>query len=528
MREALLPVPESVYVVGGEASPEAIASSLQALLPTRLQPIARQQVAMLDTFDGRVRRAGARLTRTGAADAPQMVWRPRGGGGKAAAVLTGPVSFTWDLPDGPLRQALTPVIGVRRLLAQADAEEHGSQLDVLDVGGKTVARVRIESGQVRSPAQGHWQPLPTLVTLTALHGFEDEYARLVPVIEGRPGITHCPEGVHAFVLRHAGAPEPADGSLPHVDLPISIRADLGARLIHRALLNLLAINEPGLRANLDTEFLHDFRVAVRRTRSLLGQIKRVLPDDAVEHFAAEFSWLGRLTGTPRDLDVLVLALREHQRVEPGDDIDAVMTFLSATQEHEYRALLDALDSPRYRRLLADWEAFLNQPSPAGPAAENSGRALAAVIAGRAWRLSKRIARHARAVDGRTMPQELHAIRIDAKKLRYLIDVTPDFYARTDLEEILATLKKLQRVLGDFNDAEVQEARLIECGRALGAAGGPAGALLLLGRLAERCRYHRQQLRTPALDRLRRFGARGTRAACRRVFKQTVFLEPGSA
>ena len=77
------------------------------------------------------------------------------------------------------------------------------------------------------------------------------------------------------------------------------------------------------------------------------------------------------------------------------------------------------------------------------------------------------------------------MRIDAKKLRYLVDVTPAFYDAADLERILGALKKLQRVLGDFNDAQVQEQRLLECGRASGAADGPAGAVLALGRLAER-------------------------------------------
>jgi CHAD domain-containing protein len=520
-REPHPPVHEAVYVVNGESSPEVIARSLQTILPARLQPIARQQVAMLDTFDGRVRRAGGRLTQTSEQGASEMRWRPRGGRGKAAAVLTGPVGFTWDLPAGPLRQALTPVIGVRRLLAQADAEEHGSQLDVVDPGGTTVARVRIESGQVRSPARSQWQPLPTLVTLTALRGHEDEYARLVPVIESRPGMTSCPEGVHAFLLRHAGAPEPADGSLPRVDLPLTVRADAGARQIHRALLHLLAINEPGLRANLDSEFLHDFRVAVRRTRSLLGQVKRVFPADSVEHFATEFSWLGRLTGTPRDLDVLVLAVREHPQVTASEDFGTLMAFLNDAQERSHRTLVATLDSPRYHQLLADWDAFLGRPAPADSDAGNGARALASVVGERAWRLSKRIVATARGVDDRTSAKELHEIRIDAKKLRYLIDVTPDFYAVTDRDTILGALKKLQRVLGDFNDAEVQEARLIECGRALGAAGGPVGALLLLGRLAEQCRQRREQLRGPAVKRLRRFAVRDTRGACRRAFKHAI-------
>ncbi len=100
-----------------------------------------------------------------------MAWNPGGGGRHLAVRLTRPVSFAWDLPDGPLQQVLAPLIGVRRLLAQADAEEHGSLLEILDDRVKTVARLRIESGRARLPMSSNgWQPLPTMVTLTGLRG----------------------------------------------------------------------------------------------------------------------------------------------------------------------------------------------------------------------------------------------------------------------------------------------------------------------------------------------------------------------
>src|SRR5262245_64603072 len=70
---------ESVYVVGGNVSPELITKSLQALLPTRHHPMARQRFTMLDTFDGRIRRAGARLTRSGMNGSATIAWQPRGG-----------------------------------------------------------------------------------------------------------------------------------------------------------------------------------------------------------------------------------------------------------------------------------------------------------------------------------------------------------------------------------------------------------------------------------------------------------------
>jgi hypothetical protein len=141
---------ESVYVVRSESSPELITGSLQALLPTRRQPIARYRFTVLDTFDGRVRRSGACLTRIGGSGGSSLSWRSSEGG-QLTVPLGQPVSFVWDLPNGPLQSALAPIVGVRRLLAQVDVEQYGSLLDIVDERGKTVARRRIESGRARLP-----------------------------------------------------------------------------------------------------------------------------------------------------------------------------------------------------------------------------------------------------------------------------------------------------------------------------------------------------------------------------------------
>jgi CHAD domain-containing protein len=508
---------ESTYVVRGEVSAETMTSSLQALFPTRLHPIVPYRFTILDTFDGRVRRARTRLTRTGTNATSTIAWQRRGGH-QLTARSKQPISFAWDLPDGPLQRLLAPVVGVRRLLPQAEAEEQGAVLDVLDERGKTVARIRIASGRARLPtSRNGWQRLPTVITLTALRGYEDAYAELVPVIESRPGVEPCAEDLHGLMLQRLGTYY-NDVSSPRLSLSPNARADEGARQIHRALLGILIANEPGVRSNLDTEFLHDFRVTVRRTRSLLGQIKQVFPPEVVTHFSTEFSWIGRLTGAPRDIDVLVFSLGAHRGEAPVGEMESLAKLLLQVQQAEHLQLVDALNSDRYRRLLSEWQAFLESAAPSVPEARNAGRPLAEVVAGRAWRLSRRISSSAEAVDDQTEPARLHDVRIDAKKLRYLVDVTPGFYAAGDLEIILAALKKLQRLLGDFNDAQAQEARLLECGRVLSAAAGSAGVTSGIDRLVAQCRERAAQLRGQVIDGLQRFRASDTRAACRRAFK----------
>jgi CHAD domain-containing protein len=189
-----------------------------------------------------------------------------------------------------------------------------------------------------------------------------------------------------------------------------------------------------------------------------------------------------------------------------------------TRQKQHDRVVEALDSARYRRLVSEWKAFLESPAPAEPEVRDADRPLGEVVSQRAWRLSRRIALSAKSIDERTAPERLHEVRIDAKKLRYLIDITTAFYDPADLERILDGLKKLQRVLGDFNDAVVQEKRLLECGETLSAAGGPGSSVLALGGLAEQSRQCRERVRQQVLDGLALFRADHTRSACRRAFK----------
>ena len=512
---------ESAFIVRGKTSADAIRTSLQALLPTRHHPLLRQRFTLLDTFDRRIRRAGARLTRAGNNGASMVAWQSRHRGSHLlTARLKHALSFVWDLPEGPLQQVLAPVVGVRRLLPQAEAEQHGSLLEILDDQGKTVARVRIESGRARLPASRNgWRSLPMVITVNGLRGYDDAYDRLVPVIASRPGIELWPDGLDDLILDHLGAPERGLVSSFHVELSRSISADTGLRQIHLTLLGLLIANEPGLRANLDTEFLHDFRVAVRRTRSLLGQLKGVFPPDQVVRFAREFSWLGELTGPLRDMDVLHFTLKERRGDVPAADTRMLTGVLNKARQHEHARIVEALDSERYRQLLSEWRAFLERPALRAAAAPSAARPLADIVAHRAWRLSRRIASRADRLDAASPPDQLHDVRITAKKLRYLIDVTPGFYDAGDLERILAALKKLQRALGDANDAHVQEQRLLECGAALTAESGAASTLLAIGRLAEQSRQRGAQLREQVVEALQRFRASRTRSACRRAFRR---------
>ena len=121
-----------------------------------------------------------------------------------------------------------------------------------------------------------------------------------------PGVAHASQSVFTAALTALGR-HPADyTSGVEAEITATMPAPVAvARLLLR-LLDTLELNVPGVLRDIDTEFLHDLRVAVRRTRSAIKLLGEVLPADLAEHYKTEFKWLGDVTTPVRDLDVHLL------------------------------------------------------------------------------------------------------------------------------------------------------------------------------------------------------------------------------
>ena len=105
-------------------------------------------------------------------------------------------------------------------------------------------------------------------------------------------------------------------------------------------------------------------------------------------------------------------------------------------------------------------------------------------------------RQGRAIGEDTPPQELHELRIQGKKLRYLLELFRSLQEPAEYARQHAALKRLQSVLGDYNDCAVQEEALARFATELREREDvPTETLLAMGRLAERIALRAVQLRT---------------------------------
>ena len=240
------------------------------------------------------------------------------------------------------------------------------------------------------------------------------------------------------------------------------------------------MNAPGIEADLDPECLHDFRVATRKARSLLGEMKRVFPPSVTRRLRSDLGWLGQCTGPVRDLDVHLLEFgsaagtAKKGRATPPP---RCATNLAASRTRAYRALCRTLRSARYRRVRSAFRKFIESEPPARPRSENALVPIVALSAARILKVYRRILAEGRAIGDASPAEALHELRKSCKRLRYLLEFFRGIHPAKPVERTIARLKRLQDNLGEFQDVQVQRAVLQEfresAGTSLDAAGGAA-------------------------------------------------------
>jgi CHAD domain-containing protein len=272
-------------------------------------------------------------------------------------------------------------------------------------------------------------------------------------------------------------------------------ADSALRAILSTLLGTLRANVDGVIADHDTEFLHDFRVATRRTRAALVQLKGVFPAERLDSFLPEFRWLGSLTNPCRDLDVYLLEM-DGFRAMVGDSAAALAPLQEIIEQERRTALGEVragLRSRRFRRLLDGWQAFLENPPTDREPPANAARPVRELASQKIWKAYRRMRRRGLGLGENPPLEELHRLRINGKKLRYLLEFFRTLYEDAGAEPLVEQLKLLQDILGGINDVRVQQRRLIEFAHRSELA-GRVETLLAMGRLAGALQQRQYRLR----------------------------------
>jgi len=237
----------------------------------------------------------------------------------------------------------------------------------------------------------------------------------------------------------------------------------------RSSLDQILGNEEPARRSVDPEGVHQMRVGVRRLRSALALFREVLPSDQVAPLLEELRWLSDELGRARDLDVFSEeGMAPLQRRFPTDPaLKRLEEEAAQMRTDAHVGLRESLDSLRYAELilrLGHWLAgheWRQQPtSPASARLFQPAREAARVLLARRYARLRRRGRNLETKGER----DKHALRIDAKKLRYAAESLRGLFPHARAGRFIDKASELQETLGHLNDASTASellARILE-------------------------------------------------------------------
>ena len=457
----------------------------------------RQVDVYVDTKDWRLYRGGYSLRlrrKDGALEATLKSLEPPDGALRRRTELSAPARSA-DIDElaeieGPLGRLIRAITGTHPLQIVVEIQTRRRAFD-LTVAGNRVGEIALDATTIpMSTGEG-----PARLRRVEVEVAPDAVDRIRPFVESLReacGLSPALMSKLEAGLLAAGQSPPAALALG----PTEIRDDMSTgELAFAALRSKFAMflsREPGTRLGDDPEELHQQRVASRRTRAALAVFAGALPVRA-RRFREEFRWVASVLGRVRDLDVQLSELDRWERnLSPADrpTLEVMRTALLEERKDAEAAMISALDSSRYDRLIRDFTTFLRRgPLRRSAASQAAILALAPEIVSSRYR---KLRRAATAIHRGSVPEDYHALRIRTKRLRYALEFFVPVYG-APTKRLIDRLIKLQDLLGDHQDANVALQRLRFLVDSVGPE-LPPSTVFAMGRIAERNVARAEELR----------------------------------
>lgn len=224
--------------------------------------------------------------------------------------------------------------------------------------------------------------------------------------------------------------------------------------------------------------IHKTRVAVRRLRSTMRVFPELFDPSEAGHLEEELVWWASLLGNVRDMDILAqrqAALLDDLPAELilGPVASTIQAELAVQRKQAMDAMLEALDSERYRKLVGLVHHWRSDP-PFTAAADASADSIDSAIKQARKKVGKRLSEAVAARRAGEPSDELfHRARKASKRHRYAVETALPIWG-SKADKIISQRKDLQDVLGNHQDSILSAAFLRELGGRLGSRSGQNG------------------------------------------------------
>jgi len=219
-------------------------------------------------------------------------------------------------------------------------------------------------------------------------------------------------------------------------------------------------NETGTRLGEDSEALHDMRVATRRMRAAFRVFNPYYRTDVIKELRTGLKITGKNLGVVRDWDVLFEKTRLYvDLLTSGEqsDLEFLVESWSREREKAREHLIFYLDGASYYEFKNTFSEFVNTLGNEVLDLHLKNAMVCEDAPSLIFSRYEKVLAHEENLQDPTV-QQLHALRIDFKRLRYTVEFFHSALGETS-DYCIDELKLLQDYLGDLNDARVAVLRI---------------------------------------------------------------------
>ena len=405
-----------------------------------------QTVSMLDSFDGRLFQTGYTVKHVGdklffksfknyeqdfSAPSPQKE----------------PPFFARDIKSENTQRFLLKLLGVRALLKRISLSLKVKSFNIINSEQKTIAQGEFI---ICNPEQPLQEPEKTFCIIAPLRGYAKELDKASK--DWPAGSIHNNFDRGILVIYNIDL---VNYSKPRFLFTENMPVSEAFKTILKESFEIMRKNEKGIIEDIDIEFLHDYRVSGRRMRSALSLIRNIISPQMSAVLINDLKQIGTVSGPLRDLDIYLLREDEYKELVPeggsSKELRSIFVTLKTRRRRALKNMIDLLISDNYQDMVSRWNNFFNNYNRYLENDKPLFRTASSLI----FKRYKRVIKEGSVLSPQHLDEGFHNLRIDCKKLRYLLEFFSSIYPKDEILLAIKQLKSLQENLGDFNDLSVQ-------------------------------------------------------------------------
>ena len=233
-------------------------------------------------------------------------------------------------------------------------------------------------------------------------------------------------------------------------------------------------NAAWLKEHPDPEFLHDFRVAMRRTSSFIRSLSSLFAPIDTAWLRSELKLFINSTSPIRDLENLNTLVETQLENNPNDaELRRFRSQIAEDVSRSYADLTDLVPSSRFEHLLSTWDRLARQslslslitapPMNSTYLADGMHHinfvtpktSLADCAHAFLLQSGSSLIKMAKKAKRNTTAESLHRLRKEVKTFRYLLEFFEPVLDPVKTREVISRIKRLQDALGQHQDSFVQ-------------------------------------------------------------------------